>query len=55
MKIFPVFYTSLFLSLNPDPDLPGQKLINEAESKNTKERILTRENGKEEKEKNLEI
>jgi hypothetical protein len=45
MNIFPVFHISLFLSLHPDSDLPDQKFINEAESKNTKERILIRENG----------
>jgi hypothetical protein len=51
IKIFLVFYILLFLPLNPDSGLPGQKLINEAESKNTKERILTREDGEEEREK----
>jgi hypothetical protein len=51
MKIFPVFHTSLFLLLNPVPGLPGQKFINETESRNTKERILTRENGKKKEEK----
>jgi hypothetical protein len=48
MKIFPVFHTSLLFSLNPVPGLPGQKLINEAESRNTKERIFTRKDGEEE-------
>jgi hypothetical protein len=51
MKIFPVFHTSLFLPSNPVPGLPGQKLINEAKSRNTKERILTREDGEKEGEK----
>jgi hypothetical protein len=48
MKIFPVFHTSLLLPSNPVPGLPDQKLINEAELKNTKERIFTRENGEKE-------
>jgi hypothetical protein len=48
IKIFPVFYISLLLPLNPVSGLPGQKLINEAESRNTKKRILTRENGEKE-------
>jgi uncharacterized protein (UPF0248 family) len=48
MKIFPVFHISLFLSSNPDSGLLGQKFINEAESKNTKERILIREKGEKE-------
>jgi hypothetical protein len=48
MKIFLVFHTSLFFLLNPVSSLPGQKFINEAESRNTKKRILTRENGKKE-------
>jgi hypothetical protein len=51
MKIFPVFHTSLFLPLNPVSGLPDQKLINEAKLKNTKKRILTREDGEKEKEK----
>jgi hypothetical protein len=55
MKIFPVFYTLLLFPLNPVSSLPGQKLINEAESRNTKERILTREDGKEKKEKTWEF
>lgn len=43
MKVFPVFHTSL---LRPRPlteGLPGQALINEAESKNTRGRILERD------------
>jgi hypothetical protein len=55
MKIFPVFHTSLFLLSNPVPGLPGQKLINEAESRNTKGRILTRENEEKEEEKTWEF
>jgi hypothetical protein len=51
MKIFPVFHISLFFPLNPDPGLSGQKLINEAELRNTKERTFTRENGEKEEEK----
>jgi hypothetical protein len=55
MKIFPVFHISLLLLSNPVPGLLGQKLINEAESKNTKERILTRENGEKKGEKTWEF
>jgi hypothetical protein len=55
MKIFPVFHTSLFLPLNPVSGLPGQKFINEAELRNTKERILTREDGEEEGEETWEF
>jgi hypothetical protein len=47
MKIFLVFHTSLFFSLNPVSGLPGQKLINEAESRNTKKtNTHPRERGK---------
>jgi hypothetical protein len=55
MKIFPVFNISLFLLLNPDSGLSGQKLINKAKSRNTKERIFTREDGEEEQKKTWEF
>jgi hypothetical protein len=55
MKIFLVFYISLFLLLNPDFSLPDQKLINEAELRNTKGRIFTRKNGEEKREETWEF
>ena len=45
VRIFPVFHNSL---LKPKPDakgLPGQDRINEAESRNTRGRVLEREDG----------
>jgi hypothetical protein len=55
MKIFPVFHISLFFPLNPVFGLLGQKLINEVELKNTKKRILTREDGEKEGENTWEF
>jgi hypothetical protein len=55
MKIFPVFHISLFFSSNPDSSLLGQKFINEAEVRNTKGRILTREDGEEKGEETWEF
>ena len=43
MKIFPVFHNSLLLPKQPTDGLPGQKLINEAESRRLRGRILERD------------
>ena len=48
MKIFPVFHTSLLRAKHSDTGLPGQKEINEAESRNIRGRILEREDSTEE-------
>jgi hypothetical protein len=45
MKIFPVFHTSLLRPYTSMPGLPGQDRINEAESRNTRGRVLEREDG----------
>jgi hypothetical protein len=47
MRIFPVFYNSLLRPAKLQLALPGQDLINDAESRYIKGRILTREDGKE--------
>jgi hypothetical protein len=48
MKIFPVFHHSLLRPGSNSRGLPGQELINEAESKNVRGRILEREDGTDE-------
>jgi hypothetical protein len=49
MKIFPVFHTSLLRPAEPTTTaLPGQSLINEAESRGMRGRILSREDDEEE-------
>ena len=48
MKIFPVFHNSLLRPKSDAKGLPGQDRINEAESKNTRGRVLEREDGTEE-------
>jgi hypothetical protein len=48
MRIFPVFHNSLLRSAKLQLALPGQNLINDAESRYIKGRILIREDGEEE-------
>jgi hypothetical protein len=55
MKIFPVFHNSLLRPATEEGGLPGQDKINEAESKNTKGRILVRDDGIEEVEERWEF
>src|ERR1043166_2616367 len=48
MKIFPIFHNSLLRPKADTKGLPGQDHINEAEAKNTRGRVLEREDGIEE-------
>ena len=48
MKIFPVFHNSLLRPKSDGNGLPGQKVINEAESRHIRGRILEREDGTDE-------
>jgi hypothetical protein len=48
MRIFLVFYNALLRFVELQLALPGQNLINDAESRYVKKRIFTRENKKEE-------
>src|ERR1043165_2937315 len=48
MKIFPVFHNSLLWPKTSSKGLAGQDRINEAEAKNTRGRVLEREDGIEE-------
>ena len=48
MKIFPVFHNSLLRPKSDGNGLPGQKVINEAESRYIRGRILGREDGTDE-------
>jgi RNase H-like domain found in reverse transcriptase/Reverse transcriptase (RNA-dependent DNA polymerase)/Integrase zinc binding domain len=45
MKLFPVFHNSLLQPHNEETGLPGQNLINAAESKHLRGRVLEREDG----------
>ena len=46
-RVFPVFHTSLLRPWEAGRGLPGQRAINEAESRNTRGRVLEREDGAE--------
>lgn len=48
IRIFPVFHTSLLYKKTDSTGLVGQDTINEAESRNTRGRILEREDGTDE-------
>ena len=48
MKVFPVFHTSLLRPHTGTTGLPGQKLINEAESRRLRGRVLERDDGTDE-------
>jgi hypothetical protein len=48
MRIFPVFHNSLLRPIEFQLALPGQNLINNAELRHVKRRILTKEDEKQE-------